>query len=337
MATMKAARFTAKGSKLEVADVPIPEPAKGQVRVKVHACGVCHSDMFTQVGAMGNPFPRIPGHEAAGVVEKLGEGVTSFKVGDRVGLGWYGGSCGACHNCQNNQPVHCVKGRVSGISFDGGYAQYTVCDYNTLARIPDELSFEEAGPLMCAGITTFNAIRNQGVIPGSLVAILGVGGLGHLAVQYASKMGFVVAALSTGDDKEKMAKELGAKYYFNTSKLNASEELQKLGGAALIVATAPSAAAISPLVKGLKVGGKLLIVAAPNDNVSINAMDLIQSNGSVSGWASGDNRDSEDALTFSANTGVRAKIEVFPLEKAQDAYDAMLSNKVRFRSVIKMP
>jgi len=334
--TMKCARFPSKGAPLEVVDVPIPTPGKGQVRMKVYACGVCHSDSFTQYGGMGNPFPRIPGHEAAGQVDVVGEGVTRWKKGDRVGLGWFGGNCGSCNNCRQDELVCCEKGKVSGISFDGGYAEYLVTDENTLARLPADLSYEDAGPLMCAGVTVFNSMNSQGVKAGSLVAIQGVGGLGHLAIQYANKMGFKVVALSSGDDKAALAKELGAHVYINTSSQDPAAELQKLGGARLIIATAPHAAAINPLVKGLAVGGKLLLDAVPQEPLSINALDLISTKRSVGGWASGDWRDSEDAMNFSVLSGVRAKIEVFPLAKAQEAYTRMMDNKARFRCVLQM-
>jgi len=333
---MKTARFPAKGAKLEIVQVPIPAPGPGQVRMKVHACGVCHSDIFTMYGAMGNTFPRTPGHEVAGVVDTVGEGVTKFKKGDCVGLGWFGDCCGQCDNCRNNQWVCCMNGKVAGVHYDGGYAEYTVAPEVALAHLPDGVSFENAGPLMCAGVTVFNSMRNMGVKAGEVVAIQGVGGLGHLAIQFANKMGYKVVALSTGDDKAKLAKDLGAHVYINVSSADAVAELKKLGGAKLIVATAPHAKSIDPLVKGLKVEGKLLILAAPQDNLSINVMDLITTKGSICGWASGDCRDSEDTMNFSVMAGVKPMIEEFTLDQAQEALDKMLSNKARFRCVIKM-
>jgi len=333
---MKTARFASKGANFEIVNVPIPTPGPGEVRMKVHACGVCHSDVITKFGLMGNSFPRAPGHEATGVVDAVGEGVKSFKKGDRIGLGWFGGCCGQCTSCKANEWICCEKGKVSGIAFDGGYAEYTVAPEIAFAHIPDGLSFEDAGPLMCAGVTVFNSMRSQGVQPGELVAIQGVGGLGHLAIQYANKMGFRVVALSTGDDKAALAKELGAHIYINVSKSDPVEELKKLGGAKMILATAPHAKSIDPLVKGLCPGGKLLIIAVPTDNLSISALDLVASKTSIVGWASGDSRDSEATMNFSLLSGVKAKIEVFPLEKAQEAFDRMLENKARFRCVLKI-
>jgi len=335
MNTMKIARFPSKGANFEVVEVPIPTPGPGEVRMKVHACGVCHSDMFTKFGS-NHTFPRAPGHEAAGVVDAVGEGVKQLKKGDRVGLGWFGGCCQSCENCREGLWNHCPQGKVSGIAFDGGYAEYTVAPEIAFARIPDELSFEEAGPLMCAGVTVFNSMRNQGIHAGETVAVQGVGGLGHLAVQYANKMGFKVVAISSGEDKEKLAKKLGAHVYIDASSSDPAAELKKLGGAKLIVSTSPNSKSIEPLVKGLKVGGKLLILGVPTEKISFNALDLILLNASISGWASGDSRDSESTMKFSALSGVRPQIEVFPLSKVQEAFDRMLENKARFRCVLKM-
>lgn len=333
---MKCARFPSKGANIEIAQVPIPNPGPGQVRMKVHYCGVCHSDTFTKVGAMGNSFPRTPGHEAAGVVDAVGEGVKDFKKGDRVGLGWFGGNCHACAACRDDDRVVCDKLQVPGIHFDGGYAEYLVTSADTLARIPDDLPFEHAAPLMCAGITVFNGIRNQGLKPGELVGIQGIGGLGHLAIQFAKKMGYKVVAISSGDEKAALAKELGAHHYINASKGDPVEEMQKLGGAKLLVATAPHAKSMQQMIKSLKHGGKLLINAVPHEPLAISGGDLIMKKLSVSGWPSGDNRDSEDTMQFAVLSDVRAMIEVFPLEKAQEALEHMESNKVRFRGVLKI-
>jgi len=305
------------------------------VRIKVHACGICHSDLMVKAGHMpGIEYPRIPGHEVAGVVDVVGPGVTAFQPGDKVGVGWFGGACHQCKNCRKNEWVTCQKGKACGLSYNGGYAEYMVAPVDAIARVPSDLSFEEAAPLLCAGITTYNAIRHQNVLPGGVVAVQGVGGLGHLAIQYAHRMGYVVVALSTGKDKEAMAKQLGANHYIDGTSSDTVQELQKLGGADLIVCTAPSAKAIEPLVGGLAVGGKLLIVAGVTDKLQVNPIELLMGKKSIVGWASGDSRDSEDTLNFSANLGVKPMIETFPLAKANEALTRMEQNKARFRCVL---
>jgi len=335
---MKCARFTAKGGQLEIADVPIPDVKPGHVRVKVVACGVCHSDNIVKHDLWNISYPRIPGHEVAGFVDEVGEGVTKFKKGDSVGIGWFGGHCGSCRPCLQDDWVCCEKSAgPTGISFDGGYAEYCVAPQDALARMPDKLNKNEAAPLLCAGVTTFNAIRNQGLKPGDVCAVIGVGGLGHLALQYANKFGYHVVAISNGNAKEKLARELGAHTYLDSSNpKNVVAELKKLGGAKLLVQTAPSAKALEDLLPGLAVRGKALVIAAIGEPVKVNAMALLSSNQSVVGWASGDARASEDALNFTTLSGIVPKIQTFKLADAQKAFESMEKNEVRFRAVLTM-
>lgn len=310
------------------------DPGPDELRVRVEACGICHSDVFTTSGGYpGMQLPRVPGHEIAGVVEAVGAKVNGFKVGDRVGVGWYGGHCGECNSCRRGSFLNCAKSLVTGVSFDGGWAEHAIVPAMAAARIPDALDAVSAGPLMCAGITTFNALRNSGVRHGGTVAVQGIGGLGHLGIQYASRLGFRTVALSSGADKEALARELGAHDYIDTSKVSAAEGLQKLGGADLILATAPHAAAISGTVGGLTPRGTLLIVAAPFEPLSISAMALL-SGRRIQGWPSGSSVDSEDTMTFSARAGVKPMVEKFSLEKAGEAFTKMMSNQVRFRAVL---
>jgi propanol-preferring alcohol dehydrogenase len=302
--------------------------------VKVEACGICHSDAFVKSGAYpGLQLPRIPGHEIAGRVDAVGAKVTAFKAGERVGVGWHGGHCFQCVPCRKGLFINCVKALVTGISFDGGYAEYAVVPQEAVARIPEKLDAAEAGPLLCAGITTYNALRNSGARPGDTVAVQGIGGLGHLAIQYAARMGFRTVALSRGADKEALARELGAHEYVDTQKVGAAEGLQKLGGADLVLATAPNNEAISSTVDGLKPRGKLLIVAAPFEPLRISAFALL-SGKSVAGWPSGSSIDSEETMAFSALTGVRPRVETFKLEQAEQAFSKMMENRVRFRAVL---
>lgn len=314
----------------------VPEPPPGWVRVKVEACGVCHSDAFVKTGGYpGLKLPRVPGHEVAGVVDALGEGVDSIEVGHRVGVGWHGGHCFTCEACRRGRFINCANAKVCGVSFDGGYQEYMICPLAALARIPDELSAVEAGPLLCAGVTTYNAMRNAGARPGDLVAIQGIGGLGHLAVQYAHRMGFRTVALSRGTEKRALAEELGAHLYVDAKASDPVEELQKLGGADLILATAPHADAISGVVGGLGARGKLLIVAAALEPLAIGALALL-SGKQIQGWPSGTAMDSEDTMRFSALSGVRPRTETFTLEQADEAYAKMMENQVRFRAVLTM-
>jgi propanol-preferring alcohol dehydrogenase len=333
---MKIARVPAANEKFEIVDVEIPEPDPRHVRVKVHACGVCHSDSLTVIGMMGNSFPRAPGHEVAGVVDAVGAGVTTWKVGDRVGVGWFGGCDFTCEPCRRGDFISCENGQIPGISYDGGYAEYMVAPAEALARIPDDLSDVDAGPLLCAGITTFNALRESVARPGDLVAILGVGGLGHLGVQFAAKMGFEVAAIARGKDKEPLAKELGAHHYIDSKASNVAEELNKLGGAQVILATVTVADAMADTIEGLKARGQLVVVGAPPEPMQTPLSPLIFKSAAVQGHASGTSQDSEDTLRFSAYTGTRPMIETVPLAEAQAAYDKMMSGAARFRMVLTM-
>jgi len=323
---------------LVLEDRPLPEPGAGEVRVKVHACGVCHSDLFvTDALWPGLELPRVPGHEVAGVVDAVGEGVNTVKTGDRVGIGWHGGHDGTCDVCLTGRFIHCRNQQITGISFDGGYSEFVIAPAVALAAIPDELGFAEAAPLLCAGVTTFNSLRNSGARPGDLVAIQGLGGLGHLGVQYARAMGFEVVAISRGTDKESFARELGAHHYMDSNREDFADAMASLGGAKVILATAPHAKSISALVPALGLEGCLLIVAAPFEPIEIGAIDLLSRDARVQGWSSGTATDSADAMAFAAKHGVRPMIETFSLEDATKAFEAMITGKVRFRAVIEMP
>jgi D-arabinose 1-dehydrogenase-like Zn-dependent alcohol dehydrogenase len=334
---MKAAQISKAGGDWELVERDIPEPGAGQVRVKIEACGICHSDALVKDGLWpGLQYPRIPGHEIAGRVDALGDNVTPWEVGQRVGVGWHGGHCFVCAPCRSGDFAMCVNRKVTGIDFDGGYAEYMIAPASSLAAIPDELPAEEAGPFMCAGVTVFNALRNSGARPGAVVAVHGIGGLGHLGVQYARQMGFETVAINRGNDKEELARKLGAHHYIDATAQDVVAELQKLGGANVILATAPSAHAISPLVDGLGPGGKLLVPAAPAEPLTINVFSLIMRRSSVAGWYSGNAKDSQDTLEFSALSGIHPMIEKYPLDQVADAYEQMHSGKVRFRVVLTM-
>jgi D-arabinose 1-dehydrogenase-like Zn-dependent alcohol dehydrogenase len=334
MTTMRVMQVPKAHAAFELVERPIPEPGPNQVRIRVEACGICHSDLLAKEGFWpGLTYPRVPGHEVAGRVDKAGPGVTVWKPGQRVGVGWHGGHDFTCEACRIADFLNCEHGQITGLSFDGGYAEFMVAPQEALARVPDELSAPEAAPLMCAGITTFNALRNSGARPGDLVAVQGVGGLGHLAIQFASKMGFRTVAVSGGKDKEALARKLGASHYIDAGAADAGEELRKMGGAHLVFCTAPSGKAIAPLIAGLKQRGKLLIVAAATDAIPLASATLL-SGRTIAGWPSGSSKDSEDAMNFSTLTGVRPMIETFPLERAAEAYEHMLSNKARFRVVL---
>lgn len=333
---MKIVRVNRAGGEFQLSEEALREPPPGSVRIKVRACGVCHSDSFTKEGAFpGIVYPRAPGHEVAGVVDAIGEAVAPWKVGDRVGVGWFGGNCGECDSCRRGDFISCIKLQIPGISYDGGYGESIVVPEEALARIPDQLNDEDAAPLMCAGITTFNALRNSGARQGDLVAIQGIGGLGHLGIQFASKAGFQTVAIGRGTDKKQLALQLGAHTYIDSAAQDLTKELQGLGGAQVVLATAPDSKAIPQMVDGLGAGGKLVIVGASPEPFAISSLQLIGQRKSVLGWPSGTSKDSEDTLKFAALTGVRPMIEVFPLERASDAYAQMLSGKVRFRSVIR--
>jgi alcohol dehydrogenase/propanol-preferring alcohol dehydrogenase len=334
---MHAARVPEAGADFELADLPVPNPEANEVRVRVEACGICHSDAFVKEGTFpGIDYPRVPGHEVAGVVDAVGSDVSQWSEGDRVGVGWHGGHCFTCEACRSGDFVNCENGLITGISFDGGYAEYMTAPAEAVAKMPDDLSAEEAAPLLCAGITTYNALRNQDLTPGDHVAVQGIGGLGHLAIQYATKMGCAVTALSTSADKEDLALDLGASHFIDASATDAAEALQARGGADLILATAPSSAAITSVVGGLGRDGALVIVAATGEPVEVSPMALIQGRKSVSGWPSGDAKDSEETLDFSAMADVTPEIETFPLAEAETAYTRMMANEARFRAVLTM-
>lgn len=336
MAKMRAVQIARAKGPFELVEREIPQPGPGEVRIKVQACGVCHSDMFVKEGVWpGLRYPRVTGHEVAGVIDSLGEGVRGWKVGDRVGVGWHGGHCGYCDSCRRGNFSMCLIDReVTGFNFDGGYAEYMIAHAGTLASIPEDLKAAEAGPLMCAGVTTFNSLRHTGVGPGDLVAVLGLGGLGHLGVQFAAKMGLKTVAIARGSDEADLAKKLGAQIYIDSKTQDVAKELQKLGGAKVILGTAPSAQAMNDAVGGLGIDGKLLVLGIPDKPLEVQAGTVINTRSSVMGWPSGASIDSQDTMAFSALTGVRPMIQTFPLERAAEAYDAMMSGKVRFRAVL---
>jgi len=334
---MKNMRVPRAGGNFELVDEAMREPPAGCARIRVQACGVCHSDSFTKEGGWpGIAYPRTPGHEIAGVIDALGETTDPWKLGERVGIGWHGGHCGRCESCRRGDFITCARLQIPGISYDGGYAEYVLAPVDVLARIPAELTPEEAAPLMCAGITTFNALRNSGARPGDLVAIQGIGGLGHLGVQFAARFGFETIAIGRGEDKKSLALKLGARSYVDTRSQDAAKELAGLGGARVILATAPDGKAMGSLIDGLGVDGKMVIVGASTDAFAVTSVQLLMARKSIAGWPSGTSKDSEDALRFAASHGVRAMIETFPLERAADAYDRMITGKVRFRSVLKV-
>jgi len=336
-AKMKAAQISKPGGDWELIERDIPDPSTGEVRVKVEACGICHSDSLVKEGLWpGLQYPRVPGHEIAGRIDAVGENVTAWTKGQRVGVGWHGGHCFVCEQCRRGDFAMCVNRKVTGIDFDGGYAEYMIAPATALAAIPDELPAEEAGPFMCAGVTVFNALRNSGARAGDLVAVHGIGGLGHLGVQYARQMGFETVAINRGSDKEAPARKLGAHHYIDATAQDVVSELQRLGGARVILATAPNAQAISVLVDGLAPSGKLLVPAAPAEPLTINVFSLITRRSSVAGWYSGTARDSQDTLEFSSLSGVHPMIEKYPLDQVARAYEQMHSGKVRFRVVLTL-
>jgi D-arabinose 1-dehydrogenase-like Zn-dependent alcohol dehydrogenase len=334
---MKKVSVTSAGGRFELKEAPIPEPPSRHVRIKIQACGICHSDSMTKEGAWpGIIYPRSPGHEIAGVIDARGADTDPWKVGDRVGVGWFGGHCGVCESCRRGDFITCVKLQVPGISYDGGYAECVTVPTHALARIPDDLTPEDAAPLMCAGITTFNALRNSGARPGDLVAIQGIGGLGHLGVQFASKFGFETVAIGRGEDKQELARKLGARTYIDTKSQDPARQLNAMGGAKVILATAPDGKAMGTLIDGLGVNGKLMVIGASTEPFAVSSVQLLLARKSIMGWPSGTAIDIEDTLKFAAATGVRPMIETFPLERASDGYDRMMSGRVRFRAVLKM-
>jgi 2-desacetyl-2-hydroxyethyl bacteriochlorophyllide A dehydrogenase len=332
---MKVVQVSKPGGNFEVVERPIPQPGRAQVRIKVEACGVCHSDAIVkESGFPGLQYPRVPGHEIAGRIDAVGSDVTQWKPGQRVGVGWHGGHCFTCDPCRRGQFILCKFEKITGISFDGGYAEYVVVPAEAVAAMPDDLPADEAAPLLCAGITVFNSLRNSGARAGDLVAVQGIGGLGHLGIQYARQMGFRTVAIGRGGDKEPLAKKLGAHNYIDTAASEPAAALQALGGANVILATAPDSKAISVLVDGLGPDGKLVIVGAGPEPLAITPLQLILSRRTVRGWPSGTAKDSEDTLQFSLLSAVRPMIERYPLEKAAEAYDQMISGRARFRVVL---
>ena len=335
--TMKAAQVTGAKAGLEIVEREIPEPGPGEVRIKVQACGVCRSDALVVEGSWpGIPYPRVPGHEVAGVVDAVGIGVSAWSKGQRVGVGWHGGHDGTCRECRQGDFRNCRNQKIAGISYDGGYQQYMLAPVEALASIPDNLSDVDAAPLLCAGITTYNALRHSGALPGDLVAVQGIGGLGHLGVQFASKFGYKVAAIGRGSENAALAKKLGASIYMDSKATNAAEGLQKLGGAKVILATAPSSKAMSELVDGLGPNGKLIVIGATFDAIEVTPIQLIVGSKSIQGWAAGTAADSEDTLRFAELSGIRPMVETYPLEEAPEAYARMMSGKAQFRVVLTM-
>jgi D-arabinose 1-dehydrogenase-like Zn-dependent alcohol dehydrogenase len=335
MPRMKVVQVSKPNGGLEVVDRDIPDPKARQVRIKVQACGICHSDMFTVTGAFsGIQYPRVPGHEVVGVVDAVGSDVPDWKPGVRAGVGWHGGHCGHCNSCRGGDFITCAQGQIPGISYDGGYAEYMIAPFEALASIPDDLASEDAAPLLCAGITTFNALRHSGAQAGDLVAVLGIGGLGHLGVQFASKMGFRTVAIARGADKGPLAKKLGAHIYIDSTAQKVAEELTALGGAKVILATVTDASSMSSVIAGLGIDGKLVVVGASGEPIEVPPLLLIGARRSITGWPSGTALDSEDTLNFSVLSNVRPMIETYPLEKAAEAYQRMMSGKARFRVVL---
>jgi D-arabinose 1-dehydrogenase-like Zn-dependent alcohol dehydrogenase len=336
MMTMRVAQLSGPKRQFEVVERPVPEPTPGTVRIKVDACGICHSDSLVKEGQWpGLQYPRVPGHEVAGTIDAVGAGVTDWLPGQRVGVGWHGGYCGRCDACRRGDLFACVTQQVTGISFDGGYGEYMIAPISAVARFPDGLAPADAAPLLCAGITTFNALRNSGVRPGDVVAVLGLGGLGHLGVQYAAKMGFNVVAIARGKDKEPLARQLGASIYIDSQSQDPTAELLKLGGANVVISTVTVGEAMSAVVGGLAINGTMMVIGAA-ESLKVSPLTLLMGRRSVKGWYSGTSIDSQDTLAFSARTGVRSMNETFPLERVNEAYDRMISGKARFRVVLTM-
>jgi D-arabinose 1-dehydrogenase-like Zn-dependent alcohol dehydrogenase len=337
MPKMMAVQVPKAGADFEIVEREIPQPGPGHVRIRVQSCGVCHSDLFTKEGLFpGIAYPRVPGHEVAGVIDEAGERVSEWKKGQRVGVGWHGGHDGTCLACRRGDFINCSNLKICGISYDGGYQEYMVAPIEALAAMPESLDAAEAAPLMCAGLTTFNALRHAGALPSDLVAVQGIGGLGHLGIQFARKFGYQVAAIGRGPQNAALAKKLGAHIYIDSVATDAAAELQKLGGARVILATAPSGKSMSGLINGLGNNGTLVTVGASPEPIEVTPIQLIRGKKTIQGWASGIPTDSEDTLRFAEITGVRAMIEKFPLAKAAEAYARMMSGKAEFRVVLTM-
>jgi len=334
---MKAVQVASPGAEFELVEREIPTPSAGHVRIRVQACGVCHSDSLTKEGQWpGLKYPRVPGHEVAGVIDELGAAVATWKKGQRVGVGWHGGHDGTCLSCRRGDFANCENELISGISYDGGYAEYMIAPAEALAAMPQSLDAAEAAPLLCAGITTFNALRHSGAVPGDLVAVQGIGGLGHLGVQFANKFGYRTVAVGRGAENAGLAKKLGAAEYIDSKATNAAQALKKMGGARVILATAPSSKAMSELIDGLGPNGTLVVVGATMDPIEVTPIQLIMGRRGIQGWASGVATDSEDTLRFAELTGVRPMIEKYPLAKAAEGYARMMSGKAEFRAVLTM-
>jgi D-arabinose 1-dehydrogenase-like Zn-dependent alcohol dehydrogenase len=337
VAPMKVAQISAPGADFQIVEREIPDPGFGHVRIKVQACGVCHSDVLTKEGALpGIQYPRVPGHEVVGRIDEVGDGVSEWVKGQRVGVGWHGGHDGTCTSCRRGDFGNCRNMKIAGLSYDGGYQEYMLAPVEALASVPESLSDAEAAPLLCAGVTTYNALRHSGAFPGDLVAVQGIGGLGHLGIQFASKFGYRVAAVGRGTENAALARKLGASVYIDSRATNAAEELQKLGGAQVILATAPSSKAMSELIDGLGPNGKLMVVGADFAPIEVTPPQLIFGSRTIQGWASGIPTDSEDTLRFAELSGMRPMIETYPLEKAAEAYARMLSGDAEFRVVLTM-
>jgi D-arabinose 1-dehydrogenase-like Zn-dependent alcohol dehydrogenase len=336
IAYMRSVQVSKPKGPLEIVEKDIPEPGDRQVRIKVQACGICHSDSFTKEGLFpGIQYPRVPGHEIAGVIDEVGKEVSQWQPKQRVAVGWHGGHCGHCESCRRGDFVTCKYAQVPGISYDGGYADYMIAPMEALASIPEQLSVIEAAPLMCAGITTYNALRNSGARVGDTVAIFGMGGLGHLGIQFAAKMGFNTVAIGRARDKEEeLMKNLGARQYIDSRSENAVEELNKLGGAKVILATVPSGKAMTEILGGLAVNGKLVVIGASDEPIQVPTSLMIMGRRTLIGWPSGTSIDSQDTLSFSVVSGVRSMNEEFPLERAAEAYDHMMSGKAKYRCVL---
>jgi D-arabinose 1-dehydrogenase-like Zn-dependent alcohol dehydrogenase len=332
---MRAVQVAKAGGPFELVERDIPQPGKGEVRVRVQACGICHSDAFTRFGAFpGIQYPRVPGHEVVGIIDAVGQDAGSWVAGARVGVGWHGGHCGQCPSCRRGDYITCARARIPGITFDGGYADFMIAPVEALASVPAELEAAEAAPLLCAGITTFNALRHSGARPGDLVAVLGIGGLGHLGVQYAAKMGCRTVAIARGADKRAFALDLGARHYIDSTTQDVAAELARLGGARVILATVTDAKSMSAAVGGLGIDGKLLVVGASAEPIEVSPFALIGGRRSIAGWPSGTATDSEDTMAFSVLAGIRPLIETYPLERAAEAFERMMSGKARFRVVL---
>ncbi|HEV2387212.1 MAG TPA: alcohol dehydrogenase [Candidatus Acidoferrales bacterium] len=337
MGKMKAVQVPKAGADFEIVEREIPQPGAGHVRIRVQACGVCHSDVVTKDGLWpGVSYPRVPGHEVAGVIDEIGPGVTQWKKGQRVGVGWHGGQDGTCLACRRGDFSNCANLKICGISYDGGYQEYMVAPVEALAQMPESLDAAEAAPLMCAGVTTFNALRHSGALPSDLVAVQGIGGLGHLGIQFARHFGYRVAAVGRGPGNASLAKKLGAHAYIDSAATDAAAELQKLGGARVILATAPSAKAMSALVSGLGINGRMMVVGVAPEPIEAPPAALVLGRRGLQGWPSGIPTDSEDTLRFAEMTGVRPMIEKYPLAKAAEGYARMLSGKAEFRVVLTM-